>query len=388
MSRPHIRGAMRPYPPNILIRILEQGALESLLRKSTPGLSPEHLTYAGTLDRIKEVQSTKSGISYLLRRSPWDWPHTAITPVGRRLTVNVADRPHVRLVEYQGRPLALGHIPESGAFDPCRLYVGGVPYEMTDTALLKVFTKFGTVQAVSIVLDRMMGMRSKGFGFVRMSSDGDAKTAIEALNREEVLENGEYVSAYTTPVVAKGDETYDRQSSVMTIVETMSRELARLVCYEPGKLQQLEWRDLERMLAAVLDGLGYAVRLTRPAKDGGKDIIVEFVASQQKLSYYVEVKHWVSGQRVGSKTVREFLSVIVRDQQRGGILISTSGFSASAMQGITEIERKRLRLGDSDTVVSLCRTYLNVSRGLVYPVNYTDMLISVTRDGVEPDESS
>jgi restriction endonuclease Mrr len=92
---------------------------------------------------------------------------------------------------------------------------------------------------------------------------------------------------------------------------------------------------------AAYVNIGYAVRLTRPAKDGGKDIVVEFVASKEKQSYYIEIKHWVSGPKVGKHTVREFLSVVVRDQRQGGVIISTSGFTASAMQGITEIERKK-----------------------------------------------
>lgn len=266
--------------------------------------------------------------------------------------------------------------------------MGGLPYEMSDTALLKLFTKFGTVQAVSIVTDSLMGMRSKGFGFVRMGGENEAKSAIEVLSRREILATGEYVSEYIPPDSADDDKPYDNKTSVMNIVETASRELAKLICYEPGKLNELEWRDLERMLAVVFDGIGYAVRLTRPAKDGGKDIILEFVASRQKQSYYVEVKHWVSGQKVSRNTVREFLSVVVRDHQQGGILISTSGFSASVMEGITEIERRRLRLGDSSTVVSLCRTYINVSCGLMRPVSFTDMLISVTGGGAEPDRSS
>jgi restriction endonuclease Mrr len=224
-----------------------------------------------------------------------------------------------------------------------------------------------------------MSQRSKGFGFILMSNESEVEHAVEALHNREVLNNGELIEDSNST-----DENIPpHQKSVMNVIETASKELAKLICYEPGKLQDLEWRDLERMLALVFDGIGYAVQLTRSAKDGGKDLIVEFIATSQKHSYYIEVKHWVSGQKVGNKIVQEFLSVVVRDQKQGGILISTSGFSGSAMEGITEIERRKLRLGNSDTVVSLCRTYLNVSNGLLKPMNYTDMLMSVTRDGID-----
>lgn len=48
------------------------------------------------------------------------------------------------------------------------------------------------------------------------------------------------------------------------------------------------------------------------------------------------------------------------------------------MQGITEIQRRKLRLGNDNTVVSWCRTYLNVESGLLHPVSYTNTLIDFT----------
>jgi len=62
-----------------------------------------------------------------------------------------------------------------------RLYVGGLPYETTDDELKKLFEASGTVASASVATDKGSG-RSKGFGFVEMSSEEEAKSAIEAVH--------------------------------------------------------------------------------------------------------------------------------------------------------------------------------------------------------------
>lgn len=62
-----------------------------------------------------------------------------------------------------------------------KLYVGNLSFQMSDESLAEVFAEFGTVESAKIITDRDSG-RSKGFGFVEMSSDDEAQRAIEALN--------------------------------------------------------------------------------------------------------------------------------------------------------------------------------------------------------------
>ena len=62
-----------------------------------------------------------------------------------------------------------------------KLYVGNLPYSATDSTLSDAFSQFGTVESCKIIMDRDTG-RSKGFGFVEMSSDSEAETAISKLN--------------------------------------------------------------------------------------------------------------------------------------------------------------------------------------------------------------
>jgi RNA recognition motif-containing protein len=66
-----------------------------------------------------------------------------------------------------------------------KLYVGNLGYSVSDSALEQLFAPHGTVRSAQVILDRDTG-RSKGFGFVEMSSEEEAQAAITALNGKEV----------------------------------------------------------------------------------------------------------------------------------------------------------------------------------------------------------
>ncbi|WP_139557697.1 RNA recognition motif domain-containing protein [Methylotetracoccus oryzae] len=66
-----------------------------------------------------------------------------------------------------------------------KLYVGNLSYDTTDQELEQLFGAYGRVQSVQVIIDRATG-RSKGFGFVEMGSDQDAKAAIAGMNGKEV----------------------------------------------------------------------------------------------------------------------------------------------------------------------------------------------------------
>jgi cold-inducible RNA-binding protein len=65
-----------------------------------------------------------------------------------------------------------------------KLYVGNLSYSTTDQSLQEAFAQFGTVTSAKVIMDRDSG-RSKGFGFVEMSSDSEAAEAINGLNGQE-----------------------------------------------------------------------------------------------------------------------------------------------------------------------------------------------------------
>ena len=66
-----------------------------------------------------------------------------------------------------------------------KLFVGGLSYETTDATLKETFSQAGTVESAAVIIDKMSG-RSKGFGFVEMSTEEEAQKAIEMFNGKEV----------------------------------------------------------------------------------------------------------------------------------------------------------------------------------------------------------
>ncbi len=66
-----------------------------------------------------------------------------------------------------------------------KLFVGGLSYETTEETLKENFSQAGTVESAIIIIDKMSG-RSKGFGFVEMSSEEEAQKATEMFNDKEI----------------------------------------------------------------------------------------------------------------------------------------------------------------------------------------------------------
>ncbi len=66
-----------------------------------------------------------------------------------------------------------------------KLYVGGLPYSVTEGQLRDLFAEHGTVESAKVITDKFTG-QSRGFGFVEMSSGGEAQKAIQALNGSQL----------------------------------------------------------------------------------------------------------------------------------------------------------------------------------------------------------
>jgi cold-inducible RNA-binding protein len=68
-----------------------------------------------------------------------------------------------------------------------KLYVGSISFKATEESLQELFSGIGEVESVKIITDQDTG-RSKGFGFIEMSSEEDAKKAIDQLNGKDFME--------------------------------------------------------------------------------------------------------------------------------------------------------------------------------------------------------
>ncbi|KAA6232592.1 RNA-binding protein [Chlorobium phaeovibrioides] len=66
------------------------------------------------------------------------------------------------------------------------VYVGNLPYTVSEDDLRDAFSEFGQVESANIIMDKFSG-RSKGFGFVEMSDDDAAREAIEAMHNKDFM---------------------------------------------------------------------------------------------------------------------------------------------------------------------------------------------------------
>jgi len=84
-----------------------------------------------------------------------------------------------------------------------KLYIGNLPYSTTDESLKDFFSKVGTVASANVIMDKFSG-RSRGFGFVEMSSDEEAEKAVSELNGKE-LDGRELVVNEARPMRERDD---------------------------------------------------------------------------------------------------------------------------------------------------------------------------------------
>lgn len=162
---------------------------------------------------------------------------------------------------------------------------------------------------------------------------------------------------------AKIEANYD-ESEVTQVLNIFTRSIIELIAKSPRTLDKLEWRDIERVLAEIFHGLGFKTILTPPSKDGGKDIIVECLSEGTNNTFIIEIKHWRSRQKVGEKSVKDFLKVITKEKRVAGLFLSTYGYTENVVESITEIERQKVKLGEENKILSLCKTYMKRKSGI------------------------
>ncbi len=156
----------------------------------------------------------------------------------------------------------------------------------------------------------------------------------------------------------------EKASSVAVVVREMAASLCALIARYPQALNEVEWRDLERIVAEALQGIGFSVELTRSAKDGGKDVVAECIVQNSNKVFYVEIKHWRKGGQPGTSQVSDFVEVNARDRTDGGLFLSSSGFTDSVYRQLGSISRQRIRLGERDKIVSICQHYVKKQQGI------------------------
>lgn len=166
----------------------------------------------------------------------------------------------------------------------------------------------------------------------------------------------------------QGIEDESEESSFVALLRrNFSDELVKRIAQNPKYLDHIEWRELEYVLQLTLEELGFHSEITSSGKDGGKDIILKCTLDENECTYFVEIKHWRSRQRVGSNHLKNFLEVIVEEKVDGGLFLSSSGFCEKSIGLLTEIERNYMRLGGKDKIYSLCKRYSKSKLGILSP---------------------
>lgn len=158
----------------------------------------------------------------------------------------------------------------------------------------------------------------------------------------------------------------DEINSYEVLFKAFNEQLVKIILENPTEIRKIEWREFERLMADLLAEIGFEVELTPPSKDGGKDIILR--CSKYQKSYIVEIKHWASGQKVGKKFLTQFLNVIINEERERGLFISTFGYTKNAFEGITRIQRERIRVAEKEKVLALCEIYKKKRSGLLIPM--------------------
>lgn len=90
-----------------------------------------------------------------------------------------------------------------------KLYVGGLPYSVTDGRLQEIFSAHGSVESANVISDKFTG-QSRGFGFVEMASGSEAQEAIQSLNGTQV--DGRTLTVNEAKPMARRDSNGGRGS--------------------------------------------------------------------------------------------------------------------------------------------------------------------------------
>ena len=93
-----------------------------------------------------------------------------------------------------------------------KIYVGNLPYEITEAELRQEFGTFGEVTSVNIITDRYTG-RPRGFGFVEMPTVSEGRAAIAGLNGKEMKDQTLNVNAARPPSDNRGGGSYGNRRS-------------------------------------------------------------------------------------------------------------------------------------------------------------------------------
>lgn len=153
----------------------------------------------------------------------------------------------------------------------------------------------------------------------------------------------------------------------IVIVREMVEALIEAVAAQHISIEEIEWRDLERLIHQTLLGMGFHAHLTASAKDGGRDIVACDIMVDDVHWYNIEVKHW-RGRSVGRKEAAATLETAISEGRRGALLVSARAPGPAALSVRSEVHHNYLRFGSEAKIVQSCQHYVSKNGGLWKPI--------------------
>ena len=196
---------------------------------------------------------------------------------------------------------------------------GGMPYSLGIEYKYSSRNPVSFQRIGSVLLDSILKPFNR---LVLISNTGFTKGVIERVKQIEPVSiellDFQDLENWVSRLAEQPDGMPDR---VRLLITTISHDFALLVAENPIALDSIEWRDLERMMERIMQGIGFNVILTPSSKDGGKDLVLSCEVTDGEKIYIVELKHWRSGVRVGKGAVKDFLNVLVKEKRSGALFL-------------------------------------------------------------------
>lgn len=180
--------------------------------------------------------------------------------------------------------------------------------------------------------------------------------------------------------ISRIERTNDYDLDTVNIIrKNFSDQIINEIVKNPRYLDDIEWRELEYLVQSTFEAIGFSSQITPPSKDGGKDIVLKCHINNSEHTYYVELKHWRSYQKVGKKDVSDFIQVVVNEKLNGGLFLSTYGYCNNAFSMLSKVDREIVKFGDKEKIITLCQQYVKSKSELWIPTtNLAEILFEKT----------
>jgi HJR/Mrr/RecB family endonuclease len=168
---------------------------------------------------------------------------------------------------------------------------------------------------------------------------------------------GKYEPQNAELLLATNDLISPAGSAILTAdVQQISAELIRYLALHPEKLNELNPRKFEELVAELFIDMGYEVDLTPATRDGGFDLRAVSKNEVGTALTLVECKRYTRDRKVGVELVRNLYGVVESESATKGLLVTTSFFTAEA-QKFQQKREYRLGLADYRDVTDFLNNY-------------------------------